>query len=83
MNISKIENDLFRIFPNPSTGTFNIVGLQNIKQLNVFNSLGQQVEKLDVSNQNVVTLQLKQRGVYLVKITDKSGDQRIEKVIVR
>jgi hypothetical protein len=83
LKVSKVENYKFKIYPNPSAGTFNVQGTQNIASVFVYNSLGQEVDKLDVSAKTNLTFSINQKGMYLVKITDKSGGQTIEKIIVR
>lgn len=64
----------FKIYPNPSNGTFRIdydASIGNI-DVEIYSTLGQKVfEKQNISN-NLITTNDLQSGVYLIKITNGS-----------
>ena len=70
-NINSEDN--FKIFPNPTTNLFNISNDGNVSKISIFNVVGKEVRTVqhypgmshDVSNL--------QKGIYLVKLYDRSG----------
>ena len=83
-SIDEISAASISIFPNPSNGTFTIRGVEGVVSIEVVNSLGQTVESIDSNSNSMVKLDLSNRkGVYFVKLTDKSGNLITKKVIVK
>ncbi len=72
-----------KIFPNPSKGIFNIVGLSEITSsylVNIYDTFGKEV--LKVNNTSRLDLSNYDNGVYIIHITSESGERIIEKVSV-
>ena len=67
-----------KIFPNPVKNIFNISTSENILSVELFNTLGQKIQKLkSEKNQNIDRIN---SGVYFVKVkTDKS--EYVEKIV--
>ena len=62
-----------KVYPNPSEGMFNIEG-QNIKKVEVFNSLGQPVYAKDTENgMMMIDLTNHAAGIYLIRIVTDNG----------
>ncbi len=68
------------IVPNPASGEFDIVSDDEIKSIEVVNTLSEVVIKTNSTKVNISTLP---EGCYFVKATTKSGDIIFEKLIVR
>lgn len=72
-------NISFKIFPNP-TSEFLFINTQNlIKEVSIYNLVGQKMEsKLDNNKINVSNLS---NGTYFIKITDQTGNFQTSKFI--
>ena len=72
----------FNIYPNPVKDILTIKG-ENIKQIMIFNSLGQIVRKMDCNDNTVkVNVETLQNGMYFVNIIDGNGNVRTSKISV-
>ncbi len=69
-NISEIENNL-HIYPNPTNGIITIIG-EKIKNISVYNLLGNQLFKVEKNNLNInsrnIDLSNLARGIYTIQI---------------
>ena len=82
-SIGEIAKASISILPNPSNGSFTIKGMEGITQVEVVNSLGQTIEKINTKGSNILKVDLSTRkGVYFVKLMDDSGDLITKKVII-
>lgn len=81
LGITNLEVTEFSVYPNPSTGIFNINTSEvvNIKVVDITGKVVYQAQNVD--NNGVVNLSSLQKGVYLMQV---SGDtiQRTEKLIL-
>jgi len=76
-SVNELSNSNIFIYPNPSTGIFNITG-QNIEQIDIFNSLGQQIlliphEKIRAVANIKIDLSNFDKGIYYVRIKTSLG----------
>lgn len=73
----------FHIYPNPSNGNFKIEYDKTIGDINVevYSILGQKVFEKQNINDNTISIDRLQSGVYLVKI-DKDSKSIIKKIII-
>jgi hypothetical protein len=69
------------IFPNPSTGIFNLSGIDSPVQVSVLNSTGQEIQKLQTASRAQIDLSKVAKGIYFVKMISDNA-VRIEKIIV-
>lgn len=68
-------------FPNPTTDLVSVVG-ENLRQVEVFDVLGQKLNAQEVNSGHAVfSLQDSPAGLYLVKVTDQEGKQFVRKVV--
>lgn len=75
------ENSFANVYPNPTTGLVTIIG-KNLKQAEVFNTLGQYVATVKGQGEQLsVDLSTLPAGVYFVNITDSEGRKCVKKVI--
>jgi hypothetical protein len=72
----------FNYYPNPADNLINLTALENIKEVNIFNILGQRVIKVQPSETNTqLNLSSLPVGTYIVKVQvdDKLGSFKILK----
>lgn len=58
----------FKIYPNPTTGTFRMTGVENNSQLEIYSVLGQFVHSEIVTNNSIVDISNLTRGMYFIKL---------------
>lgn len=69
------------IYPNPSTGIFNIVSQQNVS-VEIYDLLGKLVYNQSLANgTNSIDISHFNTGVYLLKVTDGNGNSESYKLI--
>ncbi len=81
INNNEYSKDLFSIYPNPSTGKFNIAfsNQQQITSVEIYNLLGESV--FQKQNTNEIDLSSAAKGIYFVKVY--AGEKiYTEKIIV-
>lgn len=76
-----IENQLIKIYPNPSSGNFNIEIDENLMgvKATIYNLLGQKIKDLELKS--TTTNQFLNKGVYLLEI-ERGSNRLIKKLIV-
>ena len=80
LNLNENITDLIVLFPNPTSGIFNLKSSNPIMNLKVFNSTGQLVTSKDIDGQDCLTFSLESSGIYFVQIT--TNKQIITKKII-
>jgi uncharacterized protein YjdB len=78
MGLGDVTALRFSIYPNPTTGILNISANSAVKDVMVYNMLGQQVLH---GNQNQVNLQVAEQGVYSVQVQFENGTTISQKVV--
>jgi polyhydroxybutyrate depolymerase len=67
----EVENHSFKIYPNPTNGSFNISNANNFKKAVIYNTNQQLVfETENLDNINITHLS---DGLYIIKVTDWNG----------
>ena len=66
------NQDLFKIFPNPTNDKLFIRGLSNPTKISIYNVLGKLV--LSEITTNEIDLEGLQSGIYIVKIIDQQKE---------
>lgn len=70
-SISKKEAIIFNIYPNPSTGLFNIQ-IKDLEKLEIYNLNGVLIES---TKQNDIDLRKQVKGIYFVKVITANGTE--------
>ena len=83
LGITSVKTSEFKIYPNPvSNGKFYIDSITNLeKDVTIYNTLGQQVQKSKASNEGIDVSNLN-KGTYFVKITE-AGISATKKLVIQ
>jgi len=83
-SVSEMNESNVSIYPNPSTGSFSVKGIENFETVSVINSLGQNVQTIKNNTKSVVKFTMNnRRGVYFVKLTGTNGSVVTKRVIIK
>ena len=74
LDISEVELEALKIYPNPASDYFRLTRTQEIQQLVVYNILGRQVQTFDIQNGKSYDISNLPSGVYLIAMIDKELD---------
>ena len=72
-------NQNWTLYPNPTAGFLSIDASLSIKQINIYNRLGQLV--LSNTNETTINLSKLAAGIYFCKVTNVDGDFEVRKVV--
>jgi len=69
------ENEIaFNMYPNPTSGVLNVEGLDNVQRIEIYNSIGQQMNVIEnVNNTIQVRTGNLETGVYFVNFYNEQG----------
>jgi len=85
--IDKISGEAARlnIYPNPNNGEFNVslTGLTVIPSIEIYNSIGKLVSKLNVNSEKQAVKTDLAAGLYFVKLIENGKVASIQKVIIK
>ncbi len=70
-----------RIFPNPSHGIFNIEGIDEKVDINIYNAFGEEIMNNEMNLPQKVDLSTQPNGVYFIRISTKDG-VHFEKLVI-
>lgn len=80
LNTQNTGSEKVKIAPNPTSGEIKIHSEKKIKNINVYNSLGQKLE-LKNSENKLIDIQHLPKSVYVMKIVFDDNTEIIEKII--
>ena len=78
IGIERCETHSFKVYPNPTTGTINVLG--DVHWITVYDMSGRVVASTDAP---VINLQGWPNGTYLVRVIDTKGNMGVTKIIKR
>jgi len=75
LNTEKIDERTIEIFPNPNTGTFTFIGIENAAQFYVYDALGRLRSCNFVKNENSTQVNAEglETGIYFIRIFSETG----------
>jgi M6 family metalloprotease-like protein len=79
-NIKLTEYNFLKIYPNPTSGKFNVV-VRTPATIEIFTQSGAFIEKKLINEKAELSLQ--RRGLYLIRATDAKGNISTQKIIVK
>ena len=81
LSVAEFDNDLFKVYPNPTTNKLYISGTSADYKVTLFSIQGRKLFTTKVSNQNYIELNLI-NGIYLAQITAE-GKTITKKILVK
>jgi len=75
-----VSDNSITLYPNPTSGIVNIATEEVVKEINIYNMIGQQIWK---GKEKQLDLSSIEQGVYLIHIQFENGKTAIQKVIKR
>ena len=82
LNVRHINPLTLTLSPNPATSQITITSNNQLKEISIHNTLGQQVLHQSCNSNRVsVTIEDLQTGVYFIRVSDSMGGVKVEKII--
>lgn len=78
--IDGVNDDMLQIYPNPTTAQININSTESLKNVSIFNLMGQQV--INAGTANVIDLGNLNNGSYVVRIEMNNGTVATRTVVL-
>ena len=78
LGVDELSKNEFTVFPNPTANLIKVQSEQQIKQIQVFNLLGQQILKVDKDS---VDLSNVSKGTYMIQVEFSNGKTASQKII--
>ncbi len=70
------------IFPNPATDYLTIqTSTAANKQVHLYNVDGKLLEEFSMQQQTIISLQLYEKGIYLIRLIDENGNQFVHRIL--
>lgn len=77
VNESILNNNSFKIYPNPSAGVFNLIVADELKRspIEIYNALGEKIITLAVDKSNISKIDLSSQpgGIYFIHLRSENG----------
>ncbi|MDG1734584.1 MAG: lamin tail domain-containing protein [Crocinitomicaceae bacterium] len=82
-NVESLNESTLSIYPNPSSGTFNLKNIENVRLIEVTDILGKSVLSKENSLSNTVITIDEKVGVYYMELTFSNEKKVIRKVVIK
>lgn len=83
VGINGVEGTNVSLYPNPTAGQLNVESDQNITEVAIFNTLGQQVlVNSNLGNKSLMNLSNLSKGAYTMRVTLQNGETIVRKFII-
>lgn len=82
-NVDELDDDMYVIYPNPTKDMLTIEG-DSMRQITVFNTMGQTVMAFECDNDEVVNIDVESfsAGVYFIRIFGDEGSVVTQKISI-
>tara|TARA_B100000674_G_scaffold44090_1_gene30494 strand:- start:10158 stop:11252 length:1095 start_codon:yes stop_codon:yes gene_type:complete len=82
-SVAELNTFTANLYPNPTEGEINITSDEEISSVKIFDITGKVVERYNFTHKNTVNINTDlPAGIYLVKITNASGQNKIQKLTI-
>lgn len=81
VGIKPVDKDFIKIFPNPAKSQIQIQTTEKIEKIELLNTSGQHIKKMNFRNKSSIDVSTISKGVYLLKIDTEQGSF-FEKIVV-
>ena len=83
VGINDVEGTSVSLYPNPTVGQLNIESDQNIREVAIFNTLGQQVlVNSNLGNKSLMNVSNLSKGAYTMRVSLQNGETVVRKFII-
>ena len=83
VDIDQAQSTNVSLYPNPSVGQLNIECAEAIREVAIFNMLGQQViTNYNLGNKSLMDLSTLSKGTYTMRITLQNGESVVRKFVI-
>lgn len=83
VGIDQVNGTNVSLYPNPTVGQLNIESAENIRQIAIFNTLGQQVlTNYNLGTKSLINLSSLNKGTYTMRIVLQNGETVVRKFVI-
>ena len=83
VGIDQVQGTHVSLYPNPTVGQLNIESAEAIREVAIFNTLGQQVvTNYNLGNKGLMNLSNLSKGTYSMRITLQNGETVVRKFVI-
>ena len=83
VGIDQVQGTNVSLYPNPTVGQLNIESAEAIREVAIFNTLGQKVvTNYNLGNKSLMNLSNLSKGTYTMRITLQNGETVVRKFVI-
>ena len=83
VGIDQVQGTQVSLYPNPTVGQLNIESAEAVREVAIFNTLGQQVvTNYNLGNKSLINLSQLSKGTYTMRITLQNGETVVRKFVI-
>ena len=83
VGIDQVQGTQVSLYPNPTVGQLNIESAEAVREVAIFNTLGQQVvTNYNLGNKSLLNLSQLSKGTYTMRITLQNGETVVRKFVI-
>ncbi len=82
LSVGNLNASQISIYPNPSSGKFNIMGVDGLAEIEVSNAYGKLMLRQTLDIRQGLDLSSYPNGIYLLKITTNNANESMHKLII-
>jgi hypothetical protein len=81
VGIDDVDNEMLKVYPNPTSSIVNIEATATVKNVSVYNLMGQQV--MNGGNGTVIDLGTLSNGTYILRVELANGSVNTRTVVLK